>query len=63
MHMMIMHHSMAIEMSQTCLANAYHEELLNLYGTMIQTQTAEIEQMQTWLCEWYDHCDGGHHEM
>ena len=63
MHMMIMHHGMAIEMSQTCLTNAYHEELLNLCGTMSQTQAAEIEQMQVWLCEWYDHCDGGHHEM
>ena len=21
------------------------------------------EQMQIWLCEWYPHCDGGHHEM
>ncbi len=63
MHMMIMHHNMAIEMAQTCLTNAYHEELLNLCGNIIQTQSAEIEQMQAWLCEWYQHCDGGHHEM
>lgn len=63
MHMMIMHHSMAIEMSQTCLANAYHEELLDLCGKIIETQTAEIQQMQVWLCEWYNHCDGGQHEM
>ncbi|HEX2990191.1 MAG TPA: DUF305 domain-containing protein [Anaerolineales bacterium] len=61
MHMMIMHHSMAVEMSQTCLEMAYHPELVSLCETIIATQTAEIEQMQMWLCEWYEHCDGGHH--
>lgn len=63
MHMMIMHHSMAIEMAQTCLTQAYHERLLSLCETIIATQTAEIEQMQAWLCEWYEHCDDGMHKM
>lgn len=63
MHMMIMHHSMAIEMAQTCLTDAYHQRLLNLCQKMIETQTAEIQQMQAWLCEWYQHCDGGMHKM
>ena len=62
MHMMIMHHSMAIEMSQMCLDMAYHPELISLCGNIIATQSAEIEQMEIWLCEWYDHCDGGHHK-
>lgn len=62
MHMMIMHHSMAIEMSQMCPDMAYHPELISLCENIIVTQSAEIEQMEIWLCEWYDHCDGGHHE-
>lgn len=50
--MMIMHHSVAIEMAGTCLTNAYHGELLRVCENIIQTLTAEIEQMQMWLCEW-----------
>lgn len=57
MEMMIMHHSMAIEMAQTCVAEAYHEELIGLCQNIIVTQSAEIEQMQMWLCEWYGKCE------
>lgn len=57
MHMMIMHHSMAVEMSEMCLQMAYHAELLATCENIIATQTAEIEQMHMWLCEWYQHCD------
>lgn len=56
MRMMIQHHQMAIEMSETCLQRAYHEPLLNLCGTIIATQMEEIQQLQTWLCEWYQRC-------
>jgi uncharacterized protein (DUF305 family) len=62
MVMMIMHHNMAIEVSQMCLDMAYHPELINLCENIIVTQSAEIEQMEIWLCERYDHCDGGQHE-
>lgn len=61
MHMMIMHHSMAIEMSHMCLEMAYHPELISLCENIITSQAAEIQQMEIWLCEWYGHCDGGHH--
>lgn len=56
MQMMIQHHKKAIRMSETCLEKAYHPRLLNLCGKMIETQSQEIAQMRTWLCEWYDRC-------
>ena len=57
MKMMIRHHQMAIEEAQMCLENAYHPELLSLCENIIATQSAEIEQMQSWLCEWYGRCE------
>ncbi len=41
---------------------AYHPELIGLCESIIAAQSAEVEQMEMWLCEWYDHCDGGNHE-
>lgn len=56
MHMMVKHHEGAIKESEKCLDKAYHGELLSMCEDIRVTQTAEIEQMQTWLCEWYGMC-------
>lgn len=56
MQMMIKHHEKAIREGETCLRRAYHPELIELCENIIETQTAEIELMQEWLCEWYDIC-------
>lgn len=56
MQQMSMHHEMAIEMAQTCVAQAYHGDLVNLCQNVITAQQDEIQQMQTWLCDWYGIC-------
>lgn len=56
MEMMIRHHLGAIREGEKCLDNAFHQELLNLCANIIVTQSAEIEQMETWLCQWYAVC-------
>jgi uncharacterized protein (DUF305 family) len=56
MQMMIKHHLGAIKEGEKCLDRAYHPELLSLCQNIIVTQTQEIAQMQTWLCEWYGIC-------
>ena len=56
MQMMIEHHEKAIREGETCLRRAYHPDLIELCEDIIETQTAEIELMQEWLCEWYDIC-------
>jgi len=50
---MIDHHAMALEMGALCLEKALHPELNQLCEEMITAQSAEIEQMQTWLLQWY----------
>ena len=56
MQMMIKHHKKAVKEGETCLKKAYHAELLELCGDIVENQTAEIQLMQTWLCQWYDIC-------
>lgn len=56
MQLMIRHHKMAIQMSERCLDRAHHENLLGLCKKTIKMSMEEIEQMQTWLCEWYQRC-------
>jgi uncharacterized protein (DUF305 family) len=56
MEMMIKHHEKAIKEGRHCLDKAYHAELRELCENIITTQSAEIAQMQTWLCQWYDEC-------
>jgi uncharacterized protein (DUF305 family) len=56
MEMMIRHHEAAIREAEECLDRAYHTELRQLCENIIATQSAEIEQMQSWLCEWYGEC-------
>ena len=35
-----------------------HEDLVSMCQDIIAAQLAEIDQMQTWLCQWYDRCGG-----
>jgi uncharacterized protein (DUF305 family) len=58
MEMMIRHHRAAIKEAQTCLERAYHGELKSLCQNIVRTQSAEIRQMQGWLCRWYGRCNG-----
>ena len=58
MQMMIEHHERAIEEAEDCVQRAYHRQLRRLCENIIEAQSAEIEQLQTWLCEWYDICEG-----
>ncbi len=53
MENMIAHHSMAVMMARLCEDRASHENLLMLCQRIEATQTAEIEEMQAWLEEWY----------
>ena len=46
----------AVKQATKCTEQAYHDDLVNMCENIIATQQAEIEQMQTWLCEWYDIC-------
>lgn len=57
MEMMIRHHAKAVKEGERCVERAYHEELRELCENIIATQTAEIELMQSWLCEWYGICE------
>ncbi len=52
MKRMIGHHAQAIKEAEGCLEKAYHSELKGLCQNIIVTQSQEIDQMQTWLCEW-----------
>jgi len=51
LRMMIPHHQMAVEVSEQALARAEHPELQELAQTIIDEQSAEIEQMQGYLDE------------
>jgi uncharacterized protein (DUF305 family) len=56
MEMMIKHHAKAVKAGERCVERVYHEELRELCENIIATQTAEIELMESWLCEWYGIC-------
>lgn len=56
METMIRHHRQAVREAETCVRRAYHDELQSLCENIIVTQTAEIQQMEAWLCEWYGIC-------
>jgi len=58
MESMIRHHRKAISEGEQCLRRAYHPELLELCENIIEAQSAEIAQMDQWLCDWYDRCKG-----
>lgn len=50
--LMIEHHKGAIDMARPGLKNAYHQEIKDLAGAVVNEQSAEIEQMKTWQKEW-----------
>ena len=50
---MIPHHEMAVMMSQHLLSNAVHPEMKQLAQAIIQAQTKEINEMQSWYQQWY----------
>ena len=57
MEMMIEHHQAAIREASDCIERAYHRQLIRLCERIIAAQSAEIEQMRAWLCEWYGRCE------
>ncbi len=57
MEMMIEHHEVAIKEGRQCVKRAYHEELIDLCHDIVETQSMEIDLMESWLCDWYDICD------
>jgi uncharacterized protein (DUF305 family) len=50
---MISHHQGAISMAEMALEMSEREEIRSLAEDIIAAQTAEIEQMQGWLADWY----------
>lgn len=58
MESMIRHHRKAIIEAERCLDRAYHTELRELCQQIIEAQRAELDEMQTRLCTWYDRCRG-----
>jgi uncharacterized protein (DUF305 family) len=50
---MIPHHQEAIDTAQMVLERSDRPEMRQFAQQIINTQTAEIAQMQTWLREWY----------
>lgn len=53
MQTMIDHHNMASEMAKVCLQKATHDELRSMCQNIIDAQTKEIQEMQSWLSAWY----------
>ncbi len=50
---MIPHHQMAVKMASMVLNHSQRPEIRNLAQSIINSQTAEIEQMQQWYQSWY----------
>lgn len=51
--MMIDHHNMAVMMAMLCEGRTVHPELQEMCNSIVANQTAEVEQMQAWLNDWY----------
>jgi uncharacterized protein (DUF305 family) len=51
--MMIPHHQGAIDMAMLVPDRAAHQELKDLAGQIVASQSAEIERMNGWLAAWY----------
>ena len=50
---MIVHHQGAVEMAQSALQNAKHQEIKDLANGIITAQNKEIGMMKQWQAEWY----------
>lgn len=51
--MMIPHHRSAVAMAQVAVVRGEHQEVRDLAQSIIESQQAEIQQMQTWRDAWY----------
>ena len=51
--LMVPHHEGAIGMAKLAPDHAAHQELMDLAGQIIASQSAEVNQMNTWLAAWY----------
>ena len=51
--MMIVHHQGAIALAEVALDRGEHPEIRDLAQSIISSQQAEIDQMQTWRDTWY----------
>jgi uncharacterized protein (DUF305 family) len=56
MESLIQHHRRAIVAADRCVDRADHAELRELCQGIIETQSAEIGQLEVWLCDWYGRC-------
>ena len=52
--MMIDHHNMAVMMAMLCEGRTVHPDLQQMCDDIINSQSAEIAEMQGWLRDWYD---------
>ncbi len=50
---MIVHHQGAVEMAQSALTNAKHQEIKDLAVAIISAQNEEISEMKGWQASWY----------
>lgn len=50
---MIPHHEMAVVMAQMLASGTERSEMKQLAGTIITSQSGEIEMMRSWLKAWY----------
>lgn len=53
MQMMTEHHEKAVKEGERCVERASHPELIEFCHDIVETQTEEIQTMQTWLSTWY----------
>jgi uncharacterized protein (DUF305 family) len=58
MESLIRHHRKAIVSAEGCVDRADHADLRELCQGIIETQSAEIAQLESWLCQWYGRCRG-----
>ncbi len=53
------HHATIVARSRSDVTEGMdHAELREMATMIIQVQSENIAQMQTWLCEWYEECEG-----
>lgn len=60
LNMMIDHHEGAVDMAESALDNAKHEEIKRLANDIIAAQEGEINMMKAWQEDWGYDRSGGH---
>ena len=60
LQMMIPHHQQAVDISNLAINKSKNQELVTLAKTILTAQTAEIEQMKSWLAATGAGLDMGH---